>query len=188
MTVCKNVHIKIACKVSNLHKTETSNSLETLTSFAQAHSNFVKTNQKNWIFSLEQISPSARQPTRSGLMVTHFSVLLMGNDHFVRYFALLKNYMGRSLLWKHSKEEKKSYCFNPPFFCCERFSCIEKLPNDWPCFELPYKRLGTLDHWGLHALLQIVSLKMDGYPKCWFLGGSFVFVIVFITKLLRFCF
>ena len=69
--ICKNVHITIACKVSNLHKRETKNSLEVLTSFAPARSNFVTDNQKNWIFLLEQISPWACQPSRSGKEMNH---------------------------------------------------------------------------------------------------------------------
>ena len=43
----ENVHITTACIVSNLHKKETYNSLEALTSFAKARSNFVTANQKN---------------------------------------------------------------------------------------------------------------------------------------------
>ena len=40
----KNVHIKRACIVSNLHKTESYNSMEALTSFVAARSNFVTAN------------------------------------------------------------------------------------------------------------------------------------------------
>ena len=36
------------------------------TSFAPARSNFVTANQNNWIFLLEEISPSALPPARSG--------------------------------------------------------------------------------------------------------------------------
>ena len=35
-------------------------------------------------------------------MVTHFSVLMTNNGHFLKYFVLLKNCMERPLLKKHS--------------------------------------------------------------------------------------
>ena len=36
-------------------------------------------------------------------MATRFSVLMMNIGHFLKYVVLLKNYMGRPLLKKHSK-------------------------------------------------------------------------------------
>ena len=60
-----NVYLQLRAKYLICIK-KTYNSLETLTSFATARSNFVTANKKNWIFLIEQISPLALLPARSG--------------------------------------------------------------------------------------------------------------------------
>ena len=101
-TMCKNVHISIACIVPNLPKKETSNSLEALLNRGNAHSIFVAANKKNWIFFLEQISPSnsARPLARSGKEIRHY--LLFNPEVLIENWTVkLRSLVCRVSTWEH---------------------------------------------------------------------------------------
>ena len=80
----------------------------------------------------------------SGLITIsdYISVLTINNSSFLTHYVLLENRIERSLLLKHSIEEKSLH----PFALLYWFSHIKKLPNSWMCLKSLYNALQNLDN------------------------------------------